>query len=130
MIGSGNHENPSGTFCFFIGWNLTAHAQVERIDPPFWWTQMPVTEMQIQLYGKELGNYRATIDVPEVEIVRQVAVDSPNYLFLYLKIAPSVEAGTIPIELVRNEKRLIVNYELKTRESRGGNTKPVCRSFC
>ena len=29
--------------------------EVKIIDPPFWWANMPVAELQIQLYGEELG---------------------------------------------------------------------------
>ena len=26
-----------------------------RIEPPFWWAKMPVSELQIQLYGEDIG---------------------------------------------------------------------------
>ena len=51
----------------FIG---SASAQVDKIEPPFWWTDMPVQELQIQLYGENLGEYRASLDYPGVEIGR------------------------------------------------------------
>jgi glycosidase len=93
-------------------------AQVDRIDPPFWWEGMPMEEVQIQLYGSELGHYRATVDYPGVELTRQIAVDSPNYLFLYLDISSSASAGQIPIRLSRGEESFTLNYELKEREDR------------
>lgn len=75
-------------------------------------------EVQIQLYGSELGHYRAVVDYPGVELTRQIAVDSPNYLFLYLDISSSVSAGQIPIRLSRGEESFTLNYELKEREDR------------
>lgn len=96
-------------------------AQVEKMEPPFWWTNMPVQELQIQLYGENLGEYRATIDYPGVEITRQIAVDSKNYLFLYLEVSDKAQAGTIDIELLRGRRdRVNVDFELKPRASTKG----------
>ena len=67
-----------------ILWVSTASAQIEKVEPPFWWTDMPVQELQLKLYGKELGHYRATVEYNGVEITQQIAVDSPNYYYYYL----------------------------------------------
>jgi glycosidase len=105
---------------------LTAaiHAQIpdeiEIVDPPFWWVEMPVNELQIQLYGDDLGQYRASIDYPGVQITSQYAVDSPNYLFLYFDIDETAKAGTMPIKLKKGKKTITLNYELRTRESEEG----------
>ncbi len=93
---------------------------IQVIDPPFWWVQMPVDKLQLQLYGENLGLYHATIDYPGVRLIRQVTVDSPNYLFLYLEISEEAKAGKMEIILnnvgeVKNKIRF--DYELKTRES-------------
>lgn len=99
--------------------NSTAQ-DVKVIAPPFWWTNMPVTELQIQLYGDELGQYRASVNYDGVEIKRQVAVDSPNYLFLYLDISAKAKAGKMEIILSRGKKTIKVPYQLLERESLDG----------
>lgn len=81
---------------------------------------MPVNELQLQLYGDELGYYRATVNYPGVKITKQLAVDSPNYLFLYLDISDDTDAGEMEIKLSRNGEEIVLNYELKTRESTEG----------
>lgn len=88
-----------------------------RIEPPYWWANMPTTELQLQLYGEGLGNYRASIDYPGVTIKRQLAVDSPNYLFVYLEIEPSAQVGAFDIELRGDESSRTISYELRERES-------------
>ena len=98
----------------------TLQAQIERIEPPFWWTDMPVSELQLQLYGDDLGHYRASVNQPGVKINRQLAVDSPNYLFLYLEIAPNAKPGDIKITLKNGKKSTVLNYELKVREKLEG----------
>ncbi|MFY0696909.1 MAG: glycoside hydrolase family 13 protein [Balneola sp.] len=99
--------------------NLKAQ-EVKVIDPPFWWANMPVTELQIQLYGENLGSYRATVNYAGVEIKRQIAVDSPNYLFIYLDISEKAEAGNLEIILKNGDGSITVPYELLEREPAEG----------
>jgi glycosidase len=94
--------------------------EVKVIDPPFWWANMPVTELQIQLYGDELGHYRASIEYDGVEIKRQIAVDSPNYLFIYLDISEKAKTGKFNINLKHGKKSITVPYELLEREPSEG----------
>lgn len=103
-------------FCFtLLSYSLTT-AQVDRVEPPFWWANMPVQELQLQLYGEDLGYYNATVDYPGVAIKKQVSVDSPNYLFIYFDISPEVKAGEMEIVLRDGRKKVSIDYELKTRE--------------
>ena len=99
--------------------NLKAQ-EVKVIDPPFWWANMPVTELQIQLYGENLGSYRATVNYAGVEIKRQIAVDSPNYLFIYLDISEKAAAGKLEIILKNGDGSISVPYELLEREPAEG----------
>lgn len=108
------------TFLFSVHSRAQLPDQVKVIDPPFWWIEMPVNELQLQLYGEELGHYRLSVDYPGVTLEKQLAVDSPNYLFAYLKISREAEAGMMELLLRRGEEEIRVNYELKTRESRIG----------
>ena len=41
--------------CFILTLQPQAQAQIDRVDPPFWWVDMPMEEVQIQLYGPDLG---------------------------------------------------------------------------
>lgn len=91
-------------------------AQVDKIDPPFWWANMPVQELQLQLYGDDLGLYRASVDYPGVSITSQYAVDSPNYLFLYFDISEDASPGAMNITLTHHKKTINFKYELKERE--------------
>ena len=94
--------------------------EVKVIDPPFWWANMPVTELQIQLYGEGLGSYRATVNYEGVEIKRQISVDSPNYLFIYLDISEKAVAGKMDIVLNNGSNSTIIPYELLEREPAEG----------
>ncbi len=94
--------------------------EVKVIDPPFWWANMPVTELQVQLYGENIGTYRATVNYDGVEIKRQIAVDSPNYLFIYLDISEKAESGKMDIILKNGDESITIPYELLEREPAEG----------
>ncbi|MEO1021571.1 MAG: glycoside hydrolase family 13 protein [Bacteroidota bacterium] len=107
-------------FCLSASVNAQYPNPIERVEPPFWWIEMPVQELQIQLYGTNIGSYKASLNVPGVHISRQLAVDSPNYLFLYLDIDASVQPQSVPITLQKGRETITLNYELKKRESDEG----------
>jgi glycosidase len=94
--------------------------EVTVIDPPFWWANMPVIELQVQLYGENIGTYRATVNYAGVEIKRQIAVDSPNYLFIYLDISEKAESGKMDIILKNGDESITIPYELLEREPAEG----------
>lgn len=95
-------------------------AQIEKIEPPFWWTDMPVTNVQLQIYGQDIGHFRATVNYPGVKIFKQIAVDSPNYLFLYIEISPDAKPGTLTFKLTNGKKNQTLKYSLLERESKEG----------
>ncbi|NQD70801.1 glycoside hydrolase family 13 protein [Sphingobacterium shayense] len=91
---------------------------VQRIEPLNWWVEMKNPELQVILYGKNIGECQVKIDVEGVELQRSRSVDNPNYLFLDLKIAPNCKAGSFPIALYRGtEKVETINYQLKARNT-------------
>ncbi|MEQ9307965.1 MAG: glycoside hydrolase family 13 protein [Balneolaceae bacterium] len=97
-----------------------AQAQIEKIEPPFWWVKMPVQELQIQLYGENLGEFRASINYPGVDITKQVAVDSKNYLFIYLEISAETKSGQMEFLLTNGSESMTFDYPLLERSSTEG----------
>ena len=99
---------------FCIGGALFAQ-NIDKIEPLFWWTGMKNPELQLMVYGKNIADYRPTIDYPGVFLTSSVAVESPNYLILYLDISEA-KPGKFNITFTRDKKKLIYSYELKARK--------------
>ena len=79
---------------------------------------MKNTELQIMVYGKAIGSLRPEMVYDGVEIKKTVSVENPNYLFLYLEIAPNSSPGKFIIDF-KNSKgnvRESVSFELLERE--------------
>jgi len=88
----------------------------ERVEPPFWWADMHHKELQIMVYGEDIGQTRVKIDHPGVKLREVIAVDSPNYLFLYLDLTDA-QPGRFDIEFISGRRtRYNYNYELLARK--------------
>ena len=91
---------------------------VDRIDPPHWWIGMKTDTLQLMVYGSDIASARAEISpvFPGVEITERVVLDSPNYLFLYLRVLPEARPGIIPLVFTgRNGRQTKVGYPLLER---------------
>ncbi len=109
--------------CLFSILGLQASTKVpvvDHIEPAFWFTGMKQTEVQLMVYGPnisasnvELGNY------PGVLLKNVVQLDSPNYLLIYLDVAPTAKAGNLSLTFSKGKKKKVVSYELRDREMAG-----------
>lgn len=91
---------------------------IQKVEPPFWWTGMQHTNLQLLVYGEHISSTEAFIDYPGAELTESVKVENPNYLFLTISINTSAEPGIIKIAF-RNDQdeELFYDYELKGRKS-------------
>ncbi|MDO1501594.1 glycoside hydrolase family 13 protein [Winogradskyella maritima] len=91
---------------------------LERIEPPHWWTGFKSENLQLLVHHKNIGNViNVDLRYPGVSLEEVHKAKSPNYLFLDLKIAKDAEAGQFNINFeIENDDDLIQTYELKSRK--------------
>lgn len=91
--------------------------KLERVEPMFWWTGMKSPELQLMVYGENISATNIAFNYPGVEMVSVSKVQSPNYLFINLRLAENVKPGKFEIQFT-NEKKVVATYlyELKSRE--------------
>lgn len=109
-------------FSFFLLAQLVTQARVvepQRIEPPFWWVDMHHTELQIMVYGKDIAQTRVEINHPGVVLKEVVAVENPNYLFIYLDLSDAAP-GSFPINF-RSGRRVLYTYNFELREREAGS---------
>ena len=46
-------------------------AQVEKIEPPFWWSGMHTQKLQLMCYGKDISKYNVQIEGIKVDEVKK-----------------------------------------------------------
>lgn len=101
----------------FIFCALYMQAQIERVEPAFWWVGMKNTQLQLLIHGTEICNRNVEINYPGIQVVKVNRACSPNYLFVNLTIdSKIVKAGKFNITLKQPQKEdLKFEYELKNR---------------
>jgi len=90
-------------------------AEIERLEPPFWWQGFEHQELQLLVYGADIGAAKPVIDYPGIRISRVVSVENPNYLFVYLDIDPTARPGGFPIRFESATGRVTHTFELRER---------------
>ncbi|MCC5942367.1 MAG: glycoside hydrolase family 13 protein [Balneolaceae bacterium] len=101
---------------FSVSLLLAQPADIERVEPEFWWTGFLETELQLLVYGDDIGSSRASIDYPGVQLKQVISVENPNYLFLYLDVTDQAEPGTFTITFSKGGEVLTHDYTLLERE--------------
>lgn len=95
-------------------------AQIQKVEPPFWYSGMKKTELQLMLYGKNIGNAVVTCD--KATVVGVIRTENPNYLFVNLDLK-NVPAGSIELSLTLGKKVEKRKYELRARRKDSANRK-------
>ncbi len=96
-----------------------ASVEVKHVHPEFWWTGMNNTDLQILIYGTNLGAYDVELEnAQDVELKEIVKPDNKNYVILYLSLK-NAKPHTFNV-LLKNGKKIVkkVPYELKQRDGR------------
>lgn len=89
--------------------------KIDRMEPPYWWSNMTNPELQIMFYGEQIAQFKCEISNEEIKDFEIKKVDNPNYLFLYVNI-PSNFKQNLNISFSKNGKSIKeIEYELKNR---------------
>jgi len=99
----------------FLG--LQAMAQMERIEPPNWWTGFKQDSLQLMIYGNDMGYAKVSLEYPGIQLLGTEKADSPNYLFVNLIITETAQPGSVKLNFkFEDGSSEVIDYELKKRE--------------
>lgn len=101
-----------------IVWIAFAQGQsIQRAEPLHWWVGMHNPELQIILYGTDIGDCEVKVPKAGMELKRVHRVENKNYLFLDVAIQGDAQAGIYPIELYKAGRKVLSrDYILKDRD--------------
>jgi hypothetical protein len=95
--------------------SIAAAQNIERIEPPSWFTGMKETTVQLMVYGREVGSFDVAADYPGVKVTTLVKTGNQNYLFVNLDISIDALPGNIPLIFTRGSQKLTHSYPLLPR---------------
>ncbi|MEO0038140.1 MAG: Neopullulanase 2 [Bacteroidota bacterium] len=99
-------------FLLFI--TSISFAQIDRVEPPFWWSEMNLSEVQIMFYGKNISQNE--VSVSNGIIIKTVQkTENPNYVFVTID-TKNVPAQELVFTFKNKNKSFTQNYSLKARK--------------
>lgn len=94
---------------------------VDKIEPPFWWTGMKDTSLQLQIQGKDIKPADFSLSYPGVTVDSVVRLDgSDNWQYIYLNISPETKPGKMTLTWKEGNETIKKDYELKARKPQKG----------
>ena len=91
-------------------------AQVTRVEPLSWWTGMK-TPLQLLVQGANISEYNVFVEGGKGVYVTGIhKADSPNFLFVDVKIAANAQPGTYYIVFSKDGDSFKYPYEIAARE--------------
>ncbi len=97
------------------------YGQVEKIEPPFWWSGMYQSDLQIVCYAKDIAKY--DIQIEGITINDVTKTENPNYIFITID-TKDVKPSTVSIDFKENDKIVFSQpYEFKSRKESSAQRK-------
>lgn len=92
-----------------------SESQVARVEPLSWWTGMK-TPLQLMVNGKGIADYEVALEGGKgVEITGVHQAESPNYLFVDVKVDESAKPGTYYLVFSKEGESFKYPYAIAAR---------------
>ena len=111
------------TVCLGAPLSTVFAAEIERVEPPNWWTGFNEPDVRLLVYGDGVGELRPAVDYPGVTVLDTLTTENPNYLFVRLRIAADAEPGEFDIEFNGDGDSIAYPYRLDARNPDPGHTR-------
>jgi neopullulanase len=108
-------------FSFVALFTLSLSAQIDRIEPPFWYEGMNKSEVQVLFYGKNIAENSVSIS-NNVVITNVTKTENPNYIFVTID-TKNVSAQTLKFTFKKGKKSFTKDFEIKKRRENSANRK-------
>ncbi|MFT5144178.1 MAG: glycosidase [Rhodothermales bacterium] len=93
---------------------------VDKVEPPNWWVGMQWDELQLMIYGENLGGLTASFEDPALTVTGVHTLESTSYGFVDFRVPADLEPGTYALNLRTAGGSVRVDYEIRTRAPLAG----------
>ena len=102
------------TFLFLL-FVAISFAQIQKVEPAFWWHGMKNPDLQILVYGKDISKYQVELS-DNIKVKDLTKTENPNYVFITIN-TDEVQKPSFKINF-KNGKKTVdsYTYELKNRK--------------
>ncbi|NHN26707.1 glycoside hydrolase family 13 protein [Flavobacterium jejuense] len=96
-------------------------AQIEKMEPPFWYENMNKSEVQVLFYGKNIAENGISVS-NSIIITNITKTENPNYLFVTID-TKNITAQTLKFTFKSGKKSFTKDFEIKKRRENSANRK-------
>ena len=96
-------------------------AQIDKVEPPFWYEDMTYNQVQILFYGKNIAQNSVTVS-NGVVITEVQKTENPNYVFVTID-TKNVAAQDLIFTFKNGKKSFTEKYSIKKRKENSRNRK-------
>jgi glycosidase len=107
-------------FLFFM--SFTVQAQIDKVEPPFWYAGMQNPELQILFYGKDIAQYHVTVS-NGIKITDIKRTENPNYVFVTIDTKKVAVVDFVFTFKNTNKETFTHKYSLKKRRENSAQRK-------
>lgn len=94
-----------------------AFAQIDRVEPPFWYAGMQNSELQVMFYGKGIAQYTPAVS-NNVVIKNVVKPENPNYVFVTIDTKGLLASDIVfSFKDSKGKVKFTKNYSIKQRRA-------------
>ena len=86
------------------------YAQIDKMEPPFWYEGMNKSEIQVLFYGKNIAENNVSVS-NNVVITNVTKTENPNYIFVTID-SKNVAAQTLKFTFKNGKKSFNKDFEL------------------
>ena len=94
----------------------SAPLQLDRVEPPHWWTGMKTQQLELMLHAPGIAQARPSLTYPGVKLLGTHVSDNPNYLWIILDITLLARPGVLQIALRDGPHTRTLHYSLQARQ--------------
>ncbi|WP_396217439.1 glycoside hydrolase family 13 protein [Flavobacterium sp.] len=106
---------------FLITISVSVSAQIDKVEPPFWYENMTNNQVQVMFYGKNIA--QNTVTVSNGVVITQVQkTENPNYVFVTIDLK-NVTAQELIFTFKNGKKSFNQSYSIKKRKENSRNRK-------
>ena len=106
-------------FLYFItSWSsFSQEITLTRVEPPFWWAGFKNPELQLLVYGKNIGKTDPSVYSPGIELKRVHVMENPDYLS-WISSSPKMRSPVLFLFPFTRMGKKVTEYlfELRGRE--------------
>jgi glycosidase len=94
--------------------SASAFAQIDRVEPPFWYAGMNLSSVQIMFYGKNIAQYDVAVS-NNIVIENIKKTENPNYVFITIDTKNRAASELTFSFKSKNKVAFTKKYELRKR---------------